>query len=239
EQARYDVADRYLQPAERSHWLAVIADRLRSRIAGTPADDERLLTLFRYLIEFSGDVAELRGFLAGDGVPAGVEIDNDTSWRILYRLAVLGEVDEAEIDSAFRAEPNAQAEQFAFKARAGRPDPEAKRDAWESIMRDPTLSNYQLWSLSEGFWQPEQLELTEPYVQRFFEEMPDAAKLRGDLVLDVLLRTFYPRYAASEQTLARAAELVGQEDISLPLRRRVADFTDDLRRVVNSRARNR
>jgi len=236
EQARYDVADRYLQPAERPQWLATIADKLRSRIAETPADDERLLTLFRYLIEFSGDVAELRGLLAGTGVPSGVELDNDTSWRIRYRLAVLGEISEEEIESAYQAEPNAQAEQLAIKARAGRPDPEAKRDAWESIMRDPTLSNYQLWSLSEGFWQPEQLELTAPYVQRFFAEMPDAAKLRGDLVLDVLLRTFYPRYAASEQTLQWAGELVAQEDISLPLRRRVADFTDDLRRVVNARA---
>jgi aminopeptidase N len=236
EQARYDVADRYLQPAERENWLAVIAGKLRSRIAETPADDERLLTLFRYLIEFSSDAAELRGLLAGDGVPAGVEMDNDTSWRIRYRLAVLGEISEAEIESAYQAEPNAQAEQLAIKARAGRPDPEAKREAWESIMRDPTLSNYQLWSLSEGFWQPEQTELTAPYVERFFTEMPDAAKLRGDLVLDVLLRTFYPRYAASEQTLAWAADLVAQQDISLPLRRRVADFTDDLRRVVNARA---
>jgi len=239
EQARYDVADRYLQPADRPKWLASIADRLRSRLAGTPADDERLLTLYRNLIEFSSDVAELRGWLDGTGVPPGIEVDDDTSWRIRYRLSVLGEVSESEIESAFRNEPSAQAEQLAMKARAARPDPEAKRDAWEAIMRDPTLSNYQLWSLSEGFWQPEQLELTAPYVERFFAEMPDAAKLRGDLALDVLLRTFYPRYAASEQTLELAAGLVAQDDISLPLRRRVADFTDDLRRVVNARANYR
>ncbi len=239
EQARYDVADRYLQPAERPKWLATIADRLRSRLAGTPADDERLLTLYRNLIEFSSDVAELRGWLDGTGVPPGIEMDDDTSWRIRYRLSVLGEISEAEIETAFQSEPSAQAEQLAMKARAARPDPEAKRDAWEAIMRDPTLSNYQLWSLSEGFWQPEQLELTAPYVERFFAEMPDAAKLRGDLALDVLLRTFYPRYAASEQTLQLAAGLVAQEDISLPLRRRVADFTDDLRRVVNARANYR
>ena len=236
EQARYDVADRYLQPAERPKWLATIADRLRSRLASTPADDERLLTLFRYLIEFSTDVDELSGLLGGTGVPAGVELDDDTSWRIRYRLAVLGAVSEAEIEAAYQAEPSAQAEQLAMKARAARPDPEAKRDAWESIMRDPTLSNYQLWSLSEGFWQPEQLELTAPYVERFFTEMPDAAKLRGDLVLDVLLRTFYPRYAASRQTLDWAAAMVAQDDVALPLRRRVQDFTDDLRRVVDSRA---
>ncbi|MFL6160592.1 MAG: aminopeptidase N [Jatrophihabitantaceae bacterium] len=235
EQARYDVADRYLQPAERPKWLATIADRLRGRLADTPADDERLLTLYRNLIEFSSDIAELRGWLDGVGVPPGIELDNDTSWRIRYRLAVLGEVSEEEIESAYQAEPSAQAEQLAMKARASRPDPEAKRDAWEAIVRDPTLSNYQLWSLSEGFWQPEQLELTAPYVERFFAEMPDAAKLRGDLALDVLLRSFYPRYAASGQTLELAAALVGQQDISLPLRRRVADFTDDLHRVVNAR----
>ena len=236
EQARYDVADRYLQPAERPKWLATIADRLRSRLADTPADDERLLTLFRYLIEFSSDVEELRGLLAGIGVPAGVELDNDTSWRIRYRLAVLGEVGEDELETAYRDEPSAQAEQLAVKARASRPYSEAKRDAWEAIVRDPTLSNYQLWSLAEGFWQPEQAELTAPYVERFFAEMPDAAKLRGDLALDVLLRFFYPRYAASEQTLELAAALVARDDISLPLRRRVADFTDDLRRVVQARA---
>jgi aminopeptidase N len=236
EQARYDVADRYLQPAERPKWLATIADRLRRRLADTPADDERLLTLYRYLIEFSTDVAELRGWLDGAGVPPGIEMDNDTSWRIRYRLAVLGEVGEEEIEQAYQSEPSAQAEQLATKARAARPTAEAKRDAWEAIMRDPTLSNYQLWSLSEGFWQPEQLELTAPYVERFFAEMPDAAKLRGDLVLDVLLRSFYPRYAASKQTLQQAEAFQGLEDISLPLRRRVGDFTDDLRRVVNSRA---
>jgi aminopeptidase N len=236
EQARYDVADRYLQPAERPKWLATVADRLRTRLAGTPADDERLLTLYRNLIEFSSDVSELRGWLDGNGIPPGVELDNDTSWRIRYRLAVLGEVGEDEIESAYQNEPSAQAEQLAVKARAARPDPEAKRDAWEAIMRDPTLSNYQLWSLAEGFWQPEQAELTAPYVERFFAEMPDAAKLRGDLALDVLLRFFYPRYAASEQTLELAAALVAREDISLPLQRRVADGTDDLRRVVNARA---
>jgi aminopeptidase N len=236
EQARYDVADRYLQPAERPKWLATIADRLRTRLADTPADDERLLTLFRYLIEFSSDIDELRGLLGGTGVPAGVELDNDTSWRIRYRLSVLGEVGEDEIETAYQNEPSAQAEQLAVKARASRPDPGAKRDAWEAIMRDPTLSNYQLWSLAEGFWQPEQAELTAPYVERLFAEMPDAAKLRGDLALDVLLRFFYPRYAASEQTLELAAALVARDDISLPLRRRVADGTDDLRRVVQARA---
>ena len=45
EQARFDVADRFLAPAERPHWLARVAESLRQRLAGTPAGDERQMTL--------------------------------------------------------------------------------------------------------------------------------------------------------------------------------------------------
>ncbi|HEV2887553.1 MAG TPA: aminopeptidase N [Jatrophihabitans sp.] len=235
EQARFDVADRFLAPAERPHWLARIADSIRQRLARTPAGDERQMTLFRNLIEFSGDVDELRRLLDPAAVPAGIVLDPDTCWRIQYRLAVLGEVDEAEIQAAFETDPSTAGEVFAAKARAARPDPAAKSAAWEAMISDTTLSSYQIWALAEGFWQPEQLELTEPYVQRFFSAMPDAAKLRGDLVLDVLIRFLYPRYAATPETVDFATELMGRSDISLPLRRRVADFTDDLGRVIRAR----
>jgi aminopeptidase N len=193
------------------------------------------MTLFRNLIEFSSDVAELRGFLDGAGVPAGIVLDPDTCWRIEYRLAVLGELDEAQIQAAFERDPSTAGEVFAAKARAARPDPAAKSAAWDAMTSDTTLSSYQIWALAEGFWQPEQLELTEPYVQRFFTAMPDAAKLRGDYVLAELIRFLYPRYAASPDTLEYAAQLVERADISLPLRRRVADFTDDLRKVIRAR----
>lgn len=236
EQARYDVADRFLVPAERPGWLARVADSLRQRLARTETSDERQITLYRNLIDFTSDVAELRGWLDGTGLPTGLVVDADTGWRVRYRLAVLGEVDEAEIAAAHADDPSAQGEQFAAKCRAARPDPAAKRAAWDAIMADTTLSNYGLWSLAEGFWQPEQLELTAPYVERFFTDMPDAAKFRGDLVLDMLVRFLYPPYAATPETLELADKLLGRDDIPLPLRRRVADFTDDLRRVVDARA---
>lgn len=235
EQARYDVADRFLEPAERPYWLGRIAAGLRERLAGTGADDERLLTLYRNLIDFSAEVAELRGWLDGVGVPDGVVLDADLAWRARYRLAVLGGVDEAEIDAAYAADPSAQGGQFAAKCRAARPEPAAKQAAWQAIARDTELSSYDIWALAEGFWQPEQAELTGPYVQRFFEEMPASATLRGDLVLDVLVRFLYPRYAAQPETVQLAEELLSRESLPLPLRRRVAEFTDDLRRVIHAR----
>jgi len=232
EQARNDVADRFLDPRERPAALARLADSCRHRLAGIAAGDELQITLYRAVIDFTTDVTELRGWLGGRGLPAGLVLDEDMAWRIRYRMAVLGELTDPEIDAAREADPSAQGQQFAVKCRAARPDPTAKRAAWTAILTDANLSSYDLWALAEGFWQPEQVDLTATYVESFFLEMPDAARLRGDFVLDILIRFLYPRYAATQETLGHAEKMLARDDVPLPLRRRVADFTDDLRRVV-------
>ncbi|KFZ81418.1 aminopeptidase N [Amycolatopsis sp. MJM2582] len=236
EQARVDVADRFLHPERRPAALAAVADALRDRIAEAEPSDEIWLCLCRGLVEFSTDVDELRGWLDGTRLPAGLVLDPDLAWRTRYRLAVLGALSEDEIAAAHAADPGTRGEQFAAKCRAARPDPAAKEAAWEAIVGDTEMSSYGLWALAEGFWQPEQAELTAGYVPRFFAEMPAAARSRGDLVLDVLVRFLYPRYAASAETLRLADELLARPDVELPLRRRVADFTGDLRRAVAARA---
>ncbi|QGZ51128.1 aminopeptidase N [Streptomyces sp. QHH-9511] len=236
EQARHDVADRFLEPGARPTATARVADALRARLARTDADDERLITLFRALTDFTADAGELRRWLGGKGLPEGLALDTDLSWRVRYRLAVLGELDAAGIAAARDAAPGATADQYAAKCRAALPDAAAKESAWAAITSDPGLSNYELWALAEGFWQPEQAALTAPYVDRFFTEMPRAARLRGDLVLDLLLRFLYPRYAATPRTLEAAERMLALDDLPVTLRRRAADHTDDLRRAVAARA---
>jgi aminopeptidase N len=236
EQARLDVADRFLDPALRPVKMAQVADAIRQRLTALTPDDEIWLCLCRGLIEFSADGPELRGWLDGTRLPVGLELDADLAWRVRYRLSILRGLSDDEIMLAQREDPTTRGEQFAAKCRAARPDKPSKDAAWDAITTNADVSSYGLWALAEGFWQPEQAELTAPYVQRFFAEIPVTAKLRGDLVLDVLIRFLYPRYAASPETLRLAEELMSREDIGLPLRRRVADFTDDLRRVVDVRS---
>ena len=235
EQARIDVADRFLDAGLRPAALARVADAARARLADVKPDDELGLALFRGLIEFTADVAELRGWLDGGQPPAGLTLDADLAWRVRYRLAVLGELTEAEIDTAYQADPSTDTEQFAIKARAALPA--NKESVWRDITTDASLSSYHLWARAEGFWQPEQRELTEPYVERFFREIVEVAALRSDKVLDTLVLFLYPRYAGTARTLELANELFAQDDLPLPLRRRGADLTDDLRRVVLARQR--
>ena len=52
----------------------------------------------------------------------------------------------------------------------------------------------------------------------------------------MLTQLLYPRYAASPDTLARADALLGTAELSVPVRRKVIDSSDDLSRVVRARA---
>ena len=65
--------------------------------------------------------------------------------------------------------------------------------------------------------------------------MPKVATVHSDKVLDTLVLWLFPRYAASPRTLEHAEKFLAREDLPPALRRRTADQTDDLRRVVRTR----
>ena len=73
-------------------------------------------------------------------------------------------------------------------------------------------------------------------MDRFFAEIPAAARLRGDLALSGLVTFLFPRHAADRRTLHAARLLLDRVDLPVPLRRKVVDLTDDLRRVVAVRS---
>jgi aminopeptidase N len=239
EHTRKDVLDRLLDPDERPAAADRLAAGCRVRLFALPTGDERRTVLFRAVVELSTDRPQLRRWLAGTGLPAAYPLDADLQWRVRYRLSVLGDLTEAEIGVALAADPTARGEQYATRCRSARPDPAAKAAAWNAITTEPDLSSYQLLALGDGFWQPEQTALTAPYVDRFFAEMPSAARLRGDMALDLLVRFLYPHHAATSHTLHHAEKLLARDDISVPLRRKVADATDDLSRVVALREARR
>jgi aminopeptidase N len=233
EHLRDEVAGRYLP--DRRTATDRLSATLRQRLAGMPAGDERQVALARGLVEFSSDAEELRDWLADRSVPDGLLVDEDLGWRVRYRLAILGRVSATELEAALAAAPSAHAEQMAARARAARPDPSLKATTWTTVMAGADMSNYLRWALAEGFWQPDQVELTRSYEERFFAEIADVARAQGDLALGQLVRFFYPRFAARMETLRHSEKLMGRTDVSAALKRKVADATDDLRRVVATR----
>lgn len=237
EQSRFEVADRFLAPADRPAAMAGVATALRERLARTAPGDQTALTLLRGLIDFSHDAGELAGWLRseadgrGPSLPAGLVLDSDLRWRIRLRLTVLGELSAEEAERAHAEDPGPEADDAAMKCRSAAPDPAAKEAAWKALFFADGLSNYELLALAAGFWQPEQTGLTAAYVDRFFTEAPGLAH-HGDLVLDLLVKALYPRHSAEPATLAAARALLERQDLPAAMRRPMADLTDDLARAT-------
>ncbi|WP_435209476.1 aminopeptidase N [Micromonospora sp. bgisy143] len=229
------LVDRYLDPLARTAALARIAEACRRLLDGAPAGESLQLAAARGWIAATTDSDLLVGWLAGRDVPAGLAVDAELRWAVLRRLVVLGAAGEAEIAAEARADVSAAGAEQAAYCRAAVGDPAAKQAAWEIIVRDAELSNRLLEATAEGFWQPEQADLTAGYVQRYFAEMPAAARRRTSWTADRVAKLAFPRYAVAQPTRGAAAALLARDDLTAGLRRVVTDADDDLRRALVAR----
>ncbi|NGM15537.1 aminopeptidase N [Verrucosispora sp. WMMA2044] len=229
------LVDRYLDPLARQSALARVAESCRRLLDDAAPGESLQLAAARGLIAASTDAELLSGWLAGRAVPAGLAVDAELRWTLLGRLVVLGAAGAAEIAAEAAADPSATGAERAARCRAALPEPGAKQAAWEIIVSNTELSNRLVEATAEGFWQPEQLELTSAYVGSYFADMPAAARLRTPWVADEVAKLAFPRHAVSQPTREAAAALLARDDLTPGLRRVVTDADDDLRRALVAR----
>jgi aminopeptidase N len=234
QKAQIEVIDRFLAPGHRGAALNHLADMCREILAAAPAGDPRRLIAFRALLGCTADSAGLQSWIAGRDLPAAITLDSELTWLMRYRLALLGELSEPDIRAAHQAERSVQGEQFLSRCLAARPDRAAKASAWQAITANTELSNFSVWGLAEGFWQPDQADLTEPYVERYFTDLPGIDRLRSSQITPLLTELLYPRYAGRPATVGWAEALLDAGELSIPVRRKVIDCTDDLRHVIRA-----
>ncbi|NJC71675.1 aminopeptidase N [Planosporangium thailandense] len=228
----------YLTPELRAGASAALASVCARVVGSAAAGSDRQLAAARGLVRCAGaaEVDVLRGWLDGTSVPAGLPVDAELRWAVLRRLVVLGAAGAADIDAESGRDRSAHGEQHAARCRSALPDAAAKAWAWDAIVGDDTLSNRLALALAEGFWHPEQEELTGRYVSRYFDEMPDLAARRSAQVVNQVAGAVYPRYAVRPATVDAAQRLLDRADLPAVLRRVVADRTDDLRRALAVRS---
>jgi aminopeptidase N len=169
-------------------------------------------------------------------VPDGLAVDAELRWAVLYRMVVLGGAGEPEIAAESARDPSAHGAEHAARCRAAIPDAAAKARAWDIIVTDGGASLRFAVATAEGFWHPEQADLTGDYVERYFTEMPAMAARRTPGAANRLAGAAYPHYAVSERTLAAAEAMLARDDLNPALRRVAVDATDDLRRALAARA---
>ncbi|MFZ5846637.1 MAG: ERAP1-like C-terminal domain-containing protein, partial [Actinomycetota bacterium] len=217
--------------------LARFHDAAVSRLTTAEPGSGVQLAAFRAVIASEDAPDQLRTWLEGTGLAAGITVDLDLRWRILVRLASLGAVDRAELADWLDRERTTQAAVDHVRALCSLPDAEAKRFAWSHFTGEHQASNYEIEAAGRGMWQLGQESLTDGYVERYFQELPGTAGVRSGWVLADAARDFFPRLAVHRATLDRARVLLADEGLDLSLRRAVADSTDELERCVHARER--
>ena len=88
------------------------------------------------------------------------------------------------------------------------PTAEAKAFAWERFTGAVDVPNYELEAAGLGMWRGGQDDLTRPYVERYFAELPATAEVRSGWVLALAAEAFFPLSHADEHTLALATALL-------------------------------
>ncbi|MGK4580581.1 aminopeptidase N [Kitasatospora sp. HPMI-4] len=235
--ARTKLVAGYLAPEERPAAAARLAEVARRLLARPEAGDGLRLAALRGAIENAEgerQLAELEAWLA-DGGPVG-ELSCELRWAALARLAAEGLADESRIAAELAADPSSSAHQGAARARAARPEPEAKEAAWRQLFADGALSNHLMTATAQGFWQSGEDRLQEEYARRYFAELPGAAQ-QAQTVARVLGQSLFPAGRTDAETVRLAEECLGREDLTPSLRRVLADQVDDLRRAVRVRSR--
>ncbi|GHA82517.1 aminopeptidase N [Streptomyces termitum] len=235
--ARQQVADRYVPAGQRPAALATLREIARALLRRTEdGEDPGLrLTAVRTLVDSATTPDQIASWLDEGTVHGGPELDPELRWRILARLAVLGATDETAIAAELDRDPSATGQEGAARCRAALPDPDAKAAAWAAMFDSDDLSNYLFTATALGFWQPEQADLVQEYVERFYPAATALGDRRGPAMAEAAGRYAFPAYAVDADALARGERHLADDTMIPALRRKLVDQLDDLARALRVR----
>ncbi|MEU3244310.1 aminopeptidase N [Streptomyces sp. NPDC006875] len=239
--AATQVAGRLLPPEDRPTALATLSDLCRDLLRRTEDGDNPglRLTAVRHYIDVAAHPDTISAWFSEGTVPGGPELDPELRWRVLGRLAVLGAIDDAVIEAELVQDPSATGQEGAARCRAALPDPEAKRHAWQEMFASDHLSNYLFTATAQGFWQPEQADLLQQYVERYWPDAVALAARRGPAIAEAAGRYAFPAHAVTPETLALGETCLRDADPIPALRRKLVDQLDDLARALKVREASR
>ncbi|MGX6602180.1 aminopeptidase N [Micromonosporaceae bacterium Da 78-11] len=231
----------YADPQWAPTGWAQLAELSRTALAAAEAGSGWQLSWARSFISSARTPAELevlRGWLAGDDVPAGLVIDTELRWSLLQALSALGAATEAEIGSELADDRTASGEREAALATALLPTAENKAQVWAQLTGDAELPNWLNRSLLSGFQSVKQVELTAPYATKFFDVVADVWARSDSEPAQEFAMMGYPVYQISEETVALTDAWLARDGHPASLRRLVAEGRDGIVRALKARAKD-
>ncbi|WP_328312801.1 aminopeptidase N [Streptomyces sp. NBC_00442] len=178
----------------------------------------------------------LQALLTGAEVIEGLTVDTELRWAFVERLAATGILDEAEIAAELERDKTAAGERHAATARAARPTPEAKAEAWESVVESNTLPNAVQEAVIAGFVQTDQRELLAPYTSSYFEVVKGLWESRSNEIAQQIAVGLYPALQVSQETLDTTDAWLASAAPNASLRRLMSESRSGIERALRARA---
>jgi aminopeptidase N len=236
--------DIYADPAWAPQGYRALADlALAALRRAAPGSDHQLAWTHAFLGAARSDehLRAVQALLEGSDVPEGLQVDRDLRWAIVQTLVAHGRLGDRDIETELERDPASAGRRAAATARALRPTADAKADAWQLAVEDDTLPNAMQRAVIAGFAHPEQGDLLEPYVRRYFAEVAEVWQRRTSELAQNVVQGLFPTWgsAITPETLAAADEFLGREDVPRALRRLVSEGRADVARALKARAADR
>ena len=184
------------------------------------------------------DLATLRGWLDGTGMPAGLTVDTELRWSVLAALVANGAAGTAEIEAELSGDRTASGEREAAYAHALMPTAENKAAVWALLTGPDALPNWRHRALLQGFAHPAQVELIAPYRERYFAAVGQVWATRDSEPAQEFAQLAYPTYLVEDDTVAATDAWLAGDGHPAPLRRLVAEGRDGVVRALKARAKD-
>ncbi|GAA2395482.1 aminopeptidase N [Streptomyces coeruleofuscus] len=231
--------DLYADPAAREALLARWTDATLAHLrAAAPGSDHQLAwaRAFAATARTPEQLDLLDALLDGSQTIEGLVVDTELRWAFVQRLAAVGRFDEAEIAGEYDRDRTAAGERHAATARAARPTPEAKAEAWASVVDSDKLPNAVQEAVIGGFVQTDQRELLAPYADRYFEVVKDIWESRSHEMAQQIAVGLYPTVQVSRETLDRTDAWLTSAEPNAALRRLVSESRAGVERALRAQA---
>ncbi|UTT66597.1 aminopeptidase N [Janibacter sp. CX7] len=213
--------------------LAAVGEQV---LAAAEPGSSLALHAARLVARTSDDVeGRLVPWSQGRDLPAGLEGDADFRWILIGQLTRRGLVGAAEVDEALAQDRTMSGQLGALTARAAIPTEEGKAAAWADLTTNRERSNHELVAIAAGFWGPADRSLVEPYVERYFADVPPMREWLGEDALARVAAMTYPSRFVSDETLELSRATLARTDIDQGVRRSIVDAQSELEEALASR----
>jgi aminopeptidase N len=229
----------YAEPewAAATGWPAYTDTLLELARSAEPGSDHQLAFVngLTNCVLDADKLAVVRGWLDGSAALPGLTVDTDLRWRLLHALVAHGAADLPEIEAEQQRDATSAGHRQAERARALRPSPEAKAEAWQRAVFDDELPNAVNEAIISGFSHPSQKALLAPYVDRYFAEVAGVWARRSSERAQPVVLGLFPAWAVERRTVEAADAWLASEEHPPALRRLVSEGRAGIVRALAAR----